>query len=221
MSSQEISLRLEGEPKHTPGVLVGVGMSLSSGTKTALGEAVSWVIAGAMLVSSVIYFDELKSLFSPTSLQASSSAQSQQVQRKPRPNRSAPPPAAARSAGYIVELSAGAYGHYRTPARVNGREINVLVDTGASYVSLTNEDAERAGIYVQEADYKYKTRTANGTTRVALVTIDRISVGDIEVRNVKASVHERGKLHVTLLGMSFLGKLRRAEMRSGRLILEN
>ena len=57
-------------------------------------------------------------------------------------------------------------------------------------------------------------------TRVALVTIDRISIGEIEVRNVKASVHERGKLHVTLLGMSFLGKLRRAEMRSGRLILE-
>lgn len=206
---------------HCPGVLLGVRMSLSSGTKTALGEAASWVIAGVMLVSSIIYFDELKSLFAPASLQASNSAQAQQARQTPRRQRTATAAAASRSSGYTVELSAGAYGHYRTQARVNGREINVLVDTGASYVSLSNEDAERAGIYVKEADYKYKTRTANGTTRVALVTIDRISIGDIEVRNVKASVHERGKLHVTLLGMSFLGKLRRAEMRSGRLILEN
>ena len=106
-------------------------------------------------------------------------------------------------------------------ARINGREIRVLVDTGASYVSLSNQDAERAGIFVRDSDFKYKTRTANGTTRVALVMIDRISIGDIEVRNVKASVHERGKLGVTLLGMSFLGRLRRTEMRGGRLILEN
>ncbi len=195
-------------------------MSISSGTKTALGEAASWVVAAALIITSVIYFDELKSLVSPAPLQASNTGPKQQIQRAPLHQRTVSK-RAARSAGYTVELSAGAYGHYKTMARINGREIRVLVDTGASYVSLSNQDAERAGIFVRDSDFKYKTRTANGTTRVALVMIDRISIGDIEVRNVKASVHERGKLGVTLLGMSFLGRLRRTEMRGGRLVLEN
>jgi len=99
--------------------------------------------------------------------------------------------------------------------------VHVLVDTGASFVALTFEDAERAGIYVTEADFKYKSRTANGFARIALVDIDRISIDHIEVRNVRASVHQAGMLHVTLLGMSFLSKLERAEMRNGRMILEN
>jgi len=197
-------------------------MAFSSGSKTALGEAASWAIAGLMMVGSFVYFDELKAVLSPVLQQSLSADQAQQATRPaPRLQSAAQRPTTPRSAGYVVELTAGAYGHYRTPARVNGRQIKVLVDTGASYVALTHEDAERAGIFVSNSDYSHKTRTANGITRVALVTIDRISIGDIEVRNVRASVHERGKLHVTLLGMSFLGKLRRAEMRSGRLILEN
>ncbi|MGI9477611.1 MAG: retropepsin-like aspartic protease family protein [Hyphomicrobiaceae bacterium] len=197
-------------------------MALSSGSKTALGEAASWGIAGIMLVGTFVYFDELKAMFSPALHQNSNPTHLQGVAgSQKRAPATARQPMKPRSAGYVVELAAGAYGHYKTPARVNGRQINVLVDTGASYVALTHEDAERAGVFVSNSDYKYKTRTANGMTRVALVTIDRISIGEIEVRNVKASVHERGKLHVTLLGMSFLGKLRRAEMRSGRLILEN
>ena len=185
-----------------------------------MGEAASWVVAAALIVTSVIYFDELKALVSPVPLQASDMAAKQAFQRTAVRHQVKPAPV-ARSAGYTVELTAGAYGHYKTMARINGREIRVLVDTGASYVSLSNQDAERAGIFVRDSDFKYKTRTANGITRVALVMIDRISIGDIEVRNVKASVHERGKLGVTLLGMSFLGRLRRTEMRGGRLILEN
>ena len=206
--------------KHHPRVLVGVRMSFSSGTKTALGEAASWVVAAAFVVTSIVYFDELKSLVSPVPLQASNTAPKHQAQRAPSRQHSMPAPA-TRSAGYTVELSAGANGHYKAMARINGREIRVLVDTGASYVALSNQDAERAGIFVRDSDFKYKARTANGTTRVAHVLIDRISIGDIEVRSVKASVLERGKLDVTLLGMSFLGRLRRTEMRGGRLILEN
>ena len=196
-------------------------MSFSSGTKTAVGEAASWICAGAMVVATFVYFDELKFLFSPGSLQAAS-PQHVQTARQTTGRQASPQRApVTRSAGYSVKLKAGKYGHYRTPARVNGREIKVLVDTGASYVSLTNEDAERAGIFVTSADYKHKTQTANGTSRVAIVMIDRISIGDIEVRNVRATVHERGKLGITLLGMSFLGKLQRTEMRGGQLILEN
>jgi aspartyl protease family protein len=87
-------------------------------------------------------------------------------------------------------------------------------------VAFTSEDAERAGIFVRQADYTQRVNTANGIARIAPVTVDRISIGDITVRNVQAAVSEPGKLQTTLLGMSFLGRLSRAEMRQGRLILE-
>ncbi len=62
-----------------------------------------------------------------------------------------------------------------------------MVDTGASLVALTYEDADRLGIYRQSLDFTYTAKTANGIARVAPVTISRISIGDITVRNVPAS----------------------------------
>jgi len=190
-------------------------MALSPGTRTALGEAASWLGAGAVMIASVVYFDELKAAVSPFTTPVQE--QAPRIASGPTAARSP----ARRGSGNIVELTAGDYGHYKANARINGRAVDVLVDTGASFVALTFEDAERAGIYVTEADFKYKSRTANGFARIALVDIDRISIDHIEVRNVRASVHQAGMLHVTLLGMSFLSKLERAEMRNGRMILEN
>lgn len=195
-------------------------MALSSGTRTALSEAASWLIAGAIMIAGVVYFDELKAAVSPFSEPAG-----QQEPQLARPQAAEPRPVARaserRGGGNIVELTAGDFGHYKARAHINGHPIDVLVDTGASFVALTYEDAERAGIFVDETDFKYKSRTANGFARIAIVDIERISIDGIEVRNVRASVHERGLLHVTLLGMSFLSKLERAEMRNGRMILEN
>lgn len=126
-------------------------------------------------------------------------------------------PAAERG---TVALPAGAYGHFQTEAEINGRTIGVMVDTGASLVALTYDDARRAGIYVNPADFTGIAQTANGTARVAPVTISRIEIGDITVRNVAGVVSERGKSDRTLLGMSFLGRLSRVEMRSGTLVLQ-
>jgi aspartyl protease family protein len=195
-------------------------MALSTGTRTALGEAASWLVAGAIMIAGVVYFDDLKAAISP--LQPAGTGYEPQIARA-RP--ATLPPAtrqeAHRSSGNVVELNAGAYGHYKARARINGHPVDVLVDTGASYVALTYEDAERIGAFVSEKDFKYKSRTANGYARIAIVDIDRISIDGIEVRNVRASIHQPGSLHVTLLGMSFLSKLERAEMRNGRMILEN
>lgn len=63
-------------------------------------------------------------------------------------------------------------------------------------------------------------QTANGVARVAAVTIDTLSIDDITVRNVRAAVAERGKLGTTLLGMSFLSRLSKAEMSRGVLLLQ-
>lgn len=118
-----------------------------------------------------------------------------------------------------VELKAGPSGHFETEVEVNGSSIDVMVDTGATLVALTYEDAERAGIYLKSADFTHEVKTANGTAKVAPVEISSISIGDITVRNIRAAVTERGKLHKTLLGMSFLSRLSRVEMRSNALVL--
>ena len=119
-----------------------------------------------------------------------------------------------------MELRAGAYGHTHAGAEINGRPVNVMVDTGASMVALTYEDARAVGLYVRDSDFTHRVSTANGYGRVAPVTIDRVSIGDITVRNVPGAVMEPGKLGTTLLGMSFLGRLQRVDMRSGMLVLQ-
>ena len=68
-----------------------------------------------------------------------------------------------------------------------------MVDTGASIVALTFEDAERAGLYIRDRDYTQRVNTANGLARIAPVTLDRVSIGDIMVRNVPAAVSEPGQ----------------------------
>jgi aspartyl protease family protein len=123
--------------------------------------------------------------------------------------------------GNTIELKASRDGHHYANAEINGRPINVLVDTGASSVALTWDDAQRAGIFVSDGDFTGRTQTANGQGRYAPVTIDQIMIGSIMVSNVRGVVLERGKLQVTLLGMSFLSKLIRTEMRDGVLVLEN
>jgi aspartyl protease family protein len=126
----------------------------------------------------------------------------------------------ARSQPGTVTLPAGDYGHFRADAEINGRDIDVMVDTGASLVALTYEDARRAGILVKPSDFTHTAQTANGIARVAPVTIPHVSIGDITVRNVAAVVSERGASERTLLGMSFLGRLSRVEMRGGTLVLQ-
>lgn len=125
-----------------------------------------------------------------------------------------------RSATHSAELKGGRNGHFMTEADVNGRTITVMVDTGASMVALTYEDARAIGVAPSERDYTQRVSTANGVARVAPVLLDRIQIGDVTVRNVQAAVVEDGKLTTTLLGNSFLSKLSRYEMRNGRLVLE-
>ncbi len=128
--------------------------------------------------------------------------------------------ASRKSSGRSTELRVRGDGHYYARAEINGRPIDVMVDTGASLVALTYEDARAAGIFVNDRDFNRSVSTANGTARVALVRLDRVEIDGILVRNVDAVVSEPGRMSTTLLGMSFLGKLRRVDIGSGRLVLE-
>ena len=128
--------------------------------------------------------------------------------------------APSSSGGRTVQLKAGAHGHFFSRIHVNGRAVQAMVDTGASIVALTYEDARNSGVHIRDSDYTHRVSTANGVARVALVTLDSVAIEDIVVHDVRAAVAEPGKMTKTLLGMSFLGQLRRAEMSRGVLILE-
>ena len=119
-----------------------------------------------------------------------------------------------------TQIPASRDGHYYAKARINGAEIDVLIDTGATGVALTYEDARRIGFTPTPSQYTMRTQTANGEGRVAPTTISDIAVGNVSVQNVRAHVAEPGRLSITLLGMAFLGRLSRAEMRNGVLILQ-
>ena len=96
--------------------------------------------------------------------------------------------------------------------------MSFLVDTGASVVALTAEDARMAGLDPARLDYSVTVSTANGTTRAAPVTLDALSIGPITERNVRAVVIETG-LDRSLLGMTFLERLQSFEARADTLTL--
>lgn len=117
-----------------------------------------------------------------------------------------------------VELRRRSDGHFAANALVNGRPVRFLVDTGATSVALTLADAKRAGVDVDALRYTVRHSTANGTNWGAPVRLERIAVGDVEVRNVRASVLQEG-LDTSLLGMSFLNRLESYEVRGGVMVL--
>jgi len=129
-------------------------------------------------------------------------------------------PEPVTTSGDQVELKADQRGHFQSDIEINGRSVPAMVDTGASIVVITYEDAERAGIFLRDRDFTLRTQTANGIGKAAPVTLERVSVGSITVRNVEAAVSEPGALRTNLLGMSFLKRLQRFEVRSGRLVLQ-
>lgn len=117
-----------------------------------------------------------------------------------------------------VTLRAGTERHFRVVADVNGRRVQFLVDTGASDVALTKDDARRIGIDPDRLTYDLPYRTANGTSFGAAVRIDRIRIGDIVVDDVAGHV-AAGDLGQSLLGMSFLRRLSGFEVRGDEMIL--
>jgi aspartyl protease family protein len=97
-------------------------------------------------------------------------------------------------------------GQFWTQARVNTGSIRFLVDTGAGMVALTETDAKKAGIKTRNLKYDVPISTAGGENMAARVTLDRVSVGAITVKNVDALIVPEG-LDISLLGMTYLGEL--------------
>lgn len=121
----------------------------------------------------------------------------------------------------MTELQAGQGGHFVTTADINNRSVEVLVDTGASTVALSYEDAERIGLRPNTLKFDVPIQTANGAGEAARVVLKEVEIDNIRISNVDGMVLQRGALRGTLLGMSFLSRLRSFSVENGRLILKN
>ncbi len=106
-------------------------------------------------------------------------------------------------------------GHYYVTARVNGTPIRFMIDTGATMVALSAEDAERANVPL--SDRVSHARGVGGTVEVTPVRINSIAIGGLTATGVRGAVIE--ELDVSLLGQSFLSQLNGVEISGDRMTL--
>ena len=163
----------------------------------ALEALLFWAVVGMLLVIAYSYRFELHEI-------------SDRVLSELIPGRAA-------THGRTVEIVRGQTGDFAVHTHVNGARIAMVLDTGASSVVLTQDAAKAAGLPIEVLNYTVNVDTANGRTRAAPVTLDRLAIGGLTERAVPALVAQAGQLKSNLLGMSFLNRLESWEVRGDKL----
>jgi aspartyl protease family protein len=118
-----------------------------------------------------------------------------------------------------VVLSANDYGHFHAVAQIKGQQVEFMTDTGATYVALSYETAQKLGLTPQNLRFNGRSTTANGVARVASIVLDTVRIGDIAVKDVQAVIAEPGRMTQNLLGMSFIRQLSGFELNGARLTM--
>jgi aspartyl protease family protein len=165
----------------------------------ALEAAVLWIVIALLLMLGYTYRFQLHDI-------------ADQVMAELVPGRIA-------DSGRTVALARAQSSDFQITTDVNGHTIPMILDTGASSVVLTNEAAKAVGLPVEVIKYTVNIATANGHTKAAEVTLDRVAVGSIVERAVPALIAQPGQLKTSLLGMSFLNRLQSWEVRGDKLVL--
>ncbi|HTV70138.1 MAG TPA: TIGR02281 family clan AA aspartic protease [Rhizobiaceae bacterium] len=120
-----------------------------------------------------------------------------------------------------VEIVPNSRGGYETDIYIRGRAVHVEVDTGATFLSLTYQDAMAVGLHLTGSDFRYQTSTANGIGRVAKVHLNEVRIGDFSIYDVDALVSQPWALRTSLLGMNVLSRLGGVHIADGRLVLQH
>jgi aspartyl protease family protein len=124
-----------------------------------------------------------------------------------------------RAATRLVQIEHAGAANLALTAEINGAQVPMVLDTGATSVVLSQEAAKAAGLPLEVLTYTVTIETANGRARAAPVTLDRIAIGGILERAVPALILPPGQLRTSLLGMSFLNRLQSWEVRGERLLI--
>jgi aspartyl protease family protein len=102
-----------------------------------------------------------------------------------------------------VMLTRARDGHFYAMLEINGQDIEFVIDTGASAIVLSKDDARRIGIDADNLNYLGHAQTANGAVKTAFVNLEIVRLGDITDYDLPASVNG-GELFGSLLGMDYL-----------------
>ncbi len=165
----------------------------------AIRQAMIWVIFGLVLVAGYTYRFEVRDM-------------GDRVLAELIPGH-----AAARGESVVVARGRG--GDFQIQTEVNGVRVPMVLDTGATSVVLTHDAAVAAGLPVEMIHYTVNIDTANGRAQAAAVTLDRIAVGSIVEHAVPALIAPPGQLKTSLLGMTFLSRLRSWEVQGDRVTM--
>lgn len=128
-------------------------------------------------------------------------------------------PVAPLPAGRKVVVAADGRGHFSSTFKLNGRQVDGMIDTGATLVAVNTSTARRIGLSLNPSDFSHEVNTANGSIKAAVVMIDRLQIGSISVDSVQAIVLDDKALRTNLIGMSFLNRLGKYQAENGTLLL--
>jgi aspartyl protease family protein len=180
-------------------VFIGGGMlgSYRGRTGAMVRDAVTWLALGLGLVTLYAYKEELMPIAA-------------RVVGELLPGTAMT--VEQRSGGLTeVRIRKRLDGHFGATVKVNGTPISMIVDTGASTIVLKPEDAKKAGIDVDNLTFRVPVITANGRAMAARIRLNEAAIGPLDRKDVDALVAQPGALTQSLLGMSFLSRLRSYE----------
>jgi len=181
-------------------LMSGIARAGGAGAARVFGGVAAWVVLGLALVAIYAYRAEFAEV-------------ARRVGEELDPN-----PAHVGPGGEVVVRRRGE--EYIVPGKINGHAVRFVFDTGASAVVLTAEDAAAAGLHFKASDYQVSVTTANGAAEAAPVRLESVAVGPIVERGVRALVARPGALKESLLGMTFLERLKSFAVEGGKLVLK-
>ena len=183
-------------------LLIFMGVSLAGAYRGRLGQAakdfLTWTCIALALVAGYSFKNEIVGIAYRIAGELSPPGSTITVETTPAGERA-------------VRIRRRLDGHFGANVSVNGASVTMLVDTGASTVVLKQADARKLGVDTSDLRYSVPVQTANGVAYAARVRLRSVSVGPIVLTQVEALVAQPGMLKESLLGMTFLSRLRSYE----------